>query len=285
MPDLERILQNTPGTLQQQWYEDGEPVDPGTVTVGITRADGTELVASGTATAGSGANPRAYSLTASQTALLDTLTVTWTSTTKGTLVSVLEVVGGFVFTVAEARAMKPFSDTLNDGTYRISTDQIIATRIEVERALEHELGFAMVPRYEIETFDGDSGNALMLRWPYVRAVRAATVTGSALDAGALASLSMSVTGRVYYPSGWASGQQNVVIGYEHGLGVPPAGGKQVALALLKRWLAGAPADDRATTMSTNEQTTTFYVPGASEPFDVPAANRFVQSHCLRTGIA
>jgi hypothetical protein len=45
--EFERILQLTPGTLTQQWYEDGAAVDPGTVTVGITRADGTTLVAAG----------------------------------------------------------------------------------------------------------------------------------------------------------------------------------------------------------------------------------------------
>jgi hypothetical protein len=38
-------------------------------------------------------------------------------------------------------------------------------------------------------------------------------------------------------------------------------------------------------MSTEQETTTFYVPGASEPFDVPAANRFVAANTLRTGIA
>jgi hypothetical protein len=54
VPDVERILQLTPGTLSQQWYEDGAAVDPGTVTVGITRADGTTLVAAGTGTTGRG---------------------------------------------------------------------------------------------------------------------------------------------------------------------------------------------------------------------------------------
>jgi hypothetical protein len=47
MPDLERIQKLTPGTLSQQWTEDGAVVDPGTVTIGITKADGTVLVAAG----------------------------------------------------------------------------------------------------------------------------------------------------------------------------------------------------------------------------------------------
>jgi hypothetical protein len=81
------------------------------------------------------------------------------------------------------------------------------------------------------------------------------------------------------------GYQNVVIGYEHGMDYPPARAKDVALALVRRALSGSPADDRATSMSTEQETTTFYVPGASEPFDVPAANRFVAANTLSTGIA
>jgi hypothetical protein len=111
MPDLERIQQRTPGTLSQQWYEDGTVVDPGTVTIGITRADGTSLVAAGTATAGSGTAARTFNLTTTHTALLDSLTVTWTSTLKGTLVSYLEVVGGFLFNLADARALSPLDST------------------------------------------------------------------------------------------------------------------------------------------------------------------------------
>jgi streptogramin lyase len=129
------------------------------------------------------------------------------------------------------------------------------------------------------------GSLFMLSNPYPRLVRSASVAGVVLTVGQVATVSMSPTGRVYYPGGWTSGYGSVVVGYEHGLSIPPAGAKQVALALAKRALTGAPADDRATSMSTDEQTTTFYVPGGSEPFDVPAANRFVASHTLRTGIA
>jgi hypothetical protein len=96
MPELERIQKATPGTLSQQWYEDGVAVDPGTVTLGITRADGTTLVAPATGTTGSGTGVRTYNLTTTHTALLDRLTVTWTSTLKGTLLTYVEVVGGFL---------------------------------------------------------------------------------------------------------------------------------------------------------------------------------------------
>jgi hypothetical protein len=82
MPELERILQNTPGSVSKQWYEDGTAVDPGTVTVDITRADGT-VVASDASVSGTGTAARTLALTTTHTGLLDRLTLTWVSSDKG----------------------------------------------------------------------------------------------------------------------------------------------------------------------------------------------------------
>jgi hypothetical protein len=161
MPDLERIGQLTPGTLSQQWYEDGAVVDPGTVTVGITRADGTVLVAAGTATTGSGTGARTYNLTTTHTALLDRLTVTWTSTLKGTLLSYVEVVGGFWFSLAELRAIRGLTDTTD-----YPTSDLAAMRTTVEDAIEEYTG-ALVPRYAYQTVSGVSGQPIRLSKPYV----------------------------------------------------------------------------------------------------------------------
>ena len=150
MPDLERIQQNTPATLSQQWYEDGAAVDPGTVTLEITRADGTVLVAAGASTSGVTTAPRTYNLTTTHTALLDTLKITWTSTLKGTLVSYVEVAGGFLFSISQARALKPLDNVTNYPTAVLKD-----MRITVEQALEDACGVAFVPRYERETVNGD----------------------------------------------------------------------------------------------------------------------------------
>jgi hypothetical protein len=280
---IDRVQRATPKTISKPFMEDGVAANPGVVTVTITRADGT-VVAEDAATGGSGASARTYNLSITDTAVLDNLTATWTSATKGTLATTVEIVGGFVFSISDVRATAWGAATNNDGTFRVSTADIVEARTEVERALEHELSFAMVPRYSLETVDGPGGTDILLR-PYVRVVRSVSVAGSVFGAGDLALVAANPWGRAYYAGGWASGFSNVVVGYEHGLDSPPAGAKQVALALAKRILVGAPADDRATSVSTEEQTTTFYVPGSSEPFDVPAANRFVASHTLRTGLA
>jgi hypothetical protein len=176
MPDLERIQQLTPGTLSQQWYEDGAAVDPGTVTVGITRADGTVLVAAGSSTAGTGTAARTFNLTTTHTALLDRLRVTWTSTLKGTLVSYVEVVGGFLFSIADARALKPL-----DSAVSYPTSQIVSTRLLAEQALEDACGVAFVPRYSLETVMY-AGSPLVLK-PQGQTIRTLTVRGDAVHDG------------------------------------------------------------------------------------------------------
>jgi hypothetical protein len=286
---MERVVQNRSATLTHTFTSNGVATDPSpdSATVTITRSDGTALVTAAAATE-AGTGVVTYTLTPTQTALLDTLKVTWTATFSGLAqqyVDYVEVAGGVVFTIPDARATSGLNATLGDGTYRISTARIVEARTEVERALEHELGFAMVPRFTVESVDGDSGFAFMLSKPYVRAIRSVSVNGTALDTASLATVVFNPSGRLYYPTGWASGYGNVTVGYEHGMDTPPPRAKDVALALAKRALTGSPADDRATSMSTDEQVTNFYMPTNGEPFDVPAANRFVTTQSMRVGIA
>jgi hypothetical protein len=235
MPGLVRIQRLTPGTLSEQWFEDGAVVDPGTVTIGIVRADGTVLVTAGTATSGTGSSPRTFNLTTTHTASLDKLQVTWTSTLKGTLVSYVEVVGGFLFGLAELIAVKPPNQTW-------TTAQMSDMRTTVEQAIEDEYGTALVPRYRRDTLSGDGTTLLRLRDP-VRTVRAATVTSTILSTADLALLTNStgfVTGYT-----WTAGTGNITVGYEYGLDEPPARIRMDAIRLARQWLVSGPIDDRA----------------------------------------
>jgi hypothetical protein len=144
----QRIVAGAPATLTWQGIDsNGEPADPGTVTVGVVRADGTVLIAPLTATTGSGDDPRAVALTAAQTANLDVLTATWT--VSGTVVATTqhEIVGGVYMTTAEIRAAEP---TLADEA-RHPTAALIAARDRTERAWEAECGRAFVPRFRVAT--------------------------------------------------------------------------------------------------------------------------------------
>jgi hypothetical protein len=83
MSQLQRIAQGRSATLTHTFLSGGVAADPipDTATYTITRADGTTLAASSATEAGTG--KVTVTLTPAQTALLDTLTVTWTATFGG----------------------------------------------------------------------------------------------------------------------------------------------------------------------------------------------------------
>jgi hypothetical protein len=242
MAELERILQNTPGSVSKQWYEDGTAVDPGTVTVDVTRADGSAVITDG-AVSGTGTGARTLALTTAHTGLLDRLTLSWVSTDKGTQVSYVEVVGGFLFTLNDLIALKPSNLTW-------TTAKLTATRILVEQTIEDACGRAFVPRYTLETLSGTGTTDLMLKWPDLRSIRSVTVTtsgvGAAYTEAELALVAINTSGRVYNTGQvWALGAGNISVGYEHGPAFPPARVTQAALTLARAWLVKGPVDDRA----------------------------------------
>jgi hypothetical protein len=282
--ELERILQLTPGTLSQQWYEDGVAVDPGTVTIGITRADGTTLVAAGTGTTGTGTAARTYSLTTTHTALLDRLTVTWTSTSKGTLTGYLEVRGGFLFSLAELRALDPLSDTV-----KYPTAALVAMRTTVEQAIELEYGTALVPTYTLEPRRMRDG-MIVTRTP-LRALRSLSYTSAgvttAYTSQQLAALTLddwAITGAW----GWGCRTSQVTVGYEYGLDTPPGRLRQAAVRLARQWLVSGPVDDRALGAASPDGNFSFGLatPGrGGSVFGLPELDAIVMSSPYRVGVA
>ncbi len=160
----QRIVAATPATLTWQGIDsNGEPADPGTVTVGVVRADGTVLKAPLTATTGSGTAPRAVALTAAQTALLDWLTATWTVSGTVVATTVHEIVGGVYMTTAAIRAAEP---ALADEV-KFPTAAVLAARDRTERAFEKECRRAFVPRFYVAAVDARG----ILPQPDIRMVR------------------------------------------------------------------------------------------------------------------
>lgn len=279
--ELERIQRNTPGTVSQQWYEDGLPVDPGTVTIGITRADGTVLVAPGTATTGTLTAARSFSITTTHSATLDWLELTWTSSAKGTITSTLEVVGGFLFTIAAARTLKPLD---NATTYPVAS--IATMRTRVEQAIEDACGVAFVPRFMRETVSGAANRSLVVSQPRVSSVRSVQRDGVALAAGELAATTPSDAGILHNLSGWAWGQENYIVSYEHGYSRTPARVSQAALTLARLWLVDGPLDERTTAFTTADGTFTLSTPGMrGAVFGVPEVDATVNAYDERAMVA
>lgn len=271
---MDRIKQATPATISNTWYSDGTIIDPGTVTVGVTAADGTVVVAPGTATSGGGAAARTFNLTAGHTAALNMLTATWTSSTQGTDTTVYEVAGDFLFTIAQART------ALGDAAYDAA--KVAEARTYAETELERALGFALVPRYATRTLWARRADRIKLR-PFVRVIRSATIGGTPISAANIANLIYSPDGYVAGYSWW-NGQ--VVVRYEHGMDPDndlSSGARRAALSLAVEYLGGDVSgngvDPRAERLVTDDGTIV-YGAAAGGQFSVPDVNRWVTANGL-----
>lgn len=231
-----RVQRNAATTLSHTFYVGETPTAPtGTPTYAIVDANST-AVASGNATVVSN------SVTAPLAARTQVswLTVAWTATVGGSSVTEydqVEIVGGFLFGLAEGRA----SDASLADTSKYPATDLDAKRLETEVECEQICDQAWVVRYRRVVLDGtgtwdlvipDGGDdvrgGILLRG--VRTVRrvavAPTVAGTFVDltAAQLAAVAVTGAGALRRTDGnvWTEGVQNVVVEYEYGNDAPPA---------------------------------------------------------------
>lgn len=234
-PFRPRILRATAATLSWQGLDQyGEPADPGTVTIGVVNSAGTTVVASGTATTGSGSTERTYSLTASQTATCDVLTATWTVSGVAVAATEHDIVGGFLFSLADVRGVeKSTSDQTKD-----PASAARFAREVTEWQIEDYCGQAFVPRFTSERrANGASSRRFQLTYPNLRVVRWAkhwqSGTATSLTAAECAEIPANSLGFAERPSSswWANA--DVEIGYEHGMIRPPRDLERAAMRLFR----------------------------------------------------
>lgn len=259
----QRIVAGAAATLTWQPVDsDGEPADPGAaVTVGVVRADGTELLPPLTATTGTGAAERSVALTAAQTAVLDWLTATWTVSGTVVATTVHEVVGGVYMTTARLRHDEP---SLGDHAKYPPAD-LIAARDRSERAFESECFRAFVPRFKVATVDANGllpdTDIRSIRW-VVNEETGAAVTYTYVTDTQILDLDSSVTVRVGYEYGWDAPPADLlekfarVVRYslnaarsgipDRAMSFQPAEGGNVVLATagLGPWIYGIPDVDQ-----------------------------------------
>lgn len=233
-----RLLVGAAATLSWQPVDsDGEPAAPdGTVTVAVTRADGSSLIAAGTATIGSGSALRQVAVTAAQTAQLDVLVATWTDAGGGTAQTLHEIVGGFYFSLAEARQVQA---TLADIS-KYPASLLRDVRAAVEDEFEEIAGCAFVPRYRRVRVRGTDTSTLVLPDPLVRTVRSvraySTATAyTAWTADELAAITTDDSGVIDVGTGgvFPCAGTGLVVEYEHGHDRPPADLRRHALTRLR----------------------------------------------------
>lgn len=241
-----RVERGHTAAIDQLFYVDGTLTDAtGAVTVTVTRADGTAL-ATDAATTKPADTTGVYRYALAAQANLDRLTLTYSGTWGGavqTETQTVEIVGDFMFTIAEARA--------SDSALASPTDYpnaiIVATRQEVEDEFEGWTGVSWVRRYARDRVAGGNVATLLLpHWPVgvnavtglpaVYSVRSYSAADAytAFTADELADL--IVDGpylRRFGGSTFALGNGNLVVEYEHGFDRVPADLKRAALTRLR----------------------------------------------------
>jgi hypothetical protein len=120
----------------------------GAVTVVAKKADGTTLFSTA---ATNDPDVGVYSVVIPPQANLNILTLSWTgsfSSTPITIQSVVEIVGGFYFSIAELRAM---DKQLTENLTRFPDDMLVTIRDQVEAEFEDICHRAFVPRFYRES--------------------------------------------------------------------------------------------------------------------------------------
>jgi hypothetical protein len=269
---VRRIVRGRSATLEHTFYSGVTATDPtpDVATVTITRADGTAVVTSA-ATTEAGTGDVTYTVTPTQTALLDRWTMTWTATFGGqaqTFSEVVEVAGDVLFNLTDLQPLFPTA----------SLPELNRMRTLAEQRLEKACGQAFVPRYSLETFDGTGSTDLQLGWPNVRSVRSAVIGGTAVT------LSTIAVGRyrLNLSSGWTAGYGNVVVGYEHGRDTADEDVRYAALLVAQETLSGT--EGRVVRREADGQAVTYASP-SSGPFVDPVLRAIVRDNDLNIGIA
>jgi len=172
---IDRVQRNTPATLQVSFYVDEALTDPdgNAATFTAVKADGTTHTATTAATRQSQGK---YSFNLPSQSALQNLTCTWAGTFSGAAVSIVtfvEIVGSFLFSVAEMRAY----DAVLTDTSKYPYDTIISKRMQVEQEFESICKRAFVTRFDRETFEGDGSTVLWVSNPDVTNVTKLTIDG------------------------------------------------------------------------------------------------------------
>ncbi len=195
----------------------------GTPTVTVVRGDGTALVPASAPTIVAGVVN--LTLSATELAFVDRLTVTWLLDAVARGTSTVDVVGGVYLTVAELRELEP---TLGEGEFPAAV--LRRGRREVESRFERSVqGVAFVPRLSTHRFNAKSYATVVLPHYFVSAVYWVRYwSDNAWTALTTTDVVVSESGVVRLGPDLAPWGTLVEIGYVHGLTSPPEDVKRAA---------------------------------------------------------
>lgn len=272
---MDRALQGAPYTSRITFYTGSTGTDPSpdSAKIEVIRADGTVLVAANTSTVNdtaSGAGVFAYTFTPTQLVNLDILELRWTATVSGqvtTLKTFVEVVGGFLCSLADLKVVFP---TKTDA-------ELASVRTATEQRIENACRRAFVPRLasEIRTVRP----RMRLAWPDIRLIRFASIGGVAISSTLVANLNITAGGTVIgLPGPTAIGLQRVEIGYEHGADYPDEQIREAMLLAAEETFTEDSQEALIVRREADNQSVSFASPSSSGSFRHPLLKRIVRDY-------
>lgn len=191
------------------------------------------------------------------------------------------------FTTAELRTLPDIGDAA-----RYPDDRCLAAHDWIVAIIERECGTSFIETTHTERVSGTGDEALFLADPYVRAVSAATIDGTALTDAEVADLIVE-RGAVYRPAGmrWpATSRANVEVTYTASYSaVVPGDLKESAMRAARYWLvtydAWSGTDERQTSITNDYGNINLAVASADgRPTGLPTADATITAWARRVRV-
>jgi len=251
---MDRVLRDAGGKVTLTTYDsNGDPADVDGITnpaAGSQVTDSAGAVVAGFTFARTG--PGVYDCTfPGNFDTLDLYDVFWVWSNGQSRRTQFELVGGFLFTLADVRA---YDAAFTETAYPDA--KLIDTREKVEDTFEgaRTTGVAFRPRGRREFLDGTGTTCLFVSASLLRRVLSVKIDGVAFTGPELADLKVYEHGEIIRDElgTFARGLRNVEVLYEHGFGSVPGDVWEAGLVLNKYVMAKGPmdGDGRATAVFT-----------------------------------
>jgi hypothetical protein len=281
---VQRVLRNVQATLDVTFYSAGTATDAdGSVTVDITRADGTAF-ATGAATTHPGPTGTYRYVLAPQTNL-EYFKLVWTGTFSSIVQKITthtEIVGAFYVPLNDIRAIRGLSSATDFPNAKLEE-----ARQWFEDLAEGYCDRAFVPRFAIDRLDGDSTDTILLDRIEPRTILSAKVGGVA-QTGTL-TWALHPTGRLVRDEGtFDEGSRNVEIQYEYGADEPDFELRECALRAIQYRLLGdnlgLPAEAMSAAVDVRGPLTLGPQIGFTRPTGIPEVDHVLNGRSMTVGV-
>ena len=260
----------------------------GAVTIGITDAEGSTVVASGTATTSAGSGVYTYTL-AAQTDLSE-LTATWSGTFGSNAMEFTtqhEVIGGYYAAPSEIRAM----DSISGETSTFPTADIVKAITWSMDVIDDYCGASFVYRYHRDVLDGTNTSDIQLTHLFPQVIISGSIDGTALTATQISNLNKYKSGVIRLKDDswtYANPGGGIKVNYEAGVSKTPPSDIAWAARTLARYhlieqVSRIP--DRAISVQSEFGNIQLAQPGMNKPTPLPDVNVILNRHRHRPPVA